>query len=446
MDQETAATLLLGIETDRLVVFCGAGLSMAPPSELPSARRLAEFCAQKYQLTTGTQLNEPERSDLEAMAVYFKRRDQLRAFFIQGLVPWGDFRGTPNCGHDALADFLACGITEFVISTNVDCLIEDAALRLGEKYFYPVVNENDLNRGGLLHKPLIKLHGCGFRDPDNTVWCVDQLTEAPVNTRIEAFKVWLRANLPQRDLLVVGFWSDWSYLNGLLEDCVSDIEPRTVILVDPGNPDELEQKAPGLWNWAQSNGVTFRHIQESGAEFLEDLRGRFSRQFLIKILQDSREMYEDISDKPYPEEVSIAANLSAIDLYCLRRDFCGEPVNDVPRLKRPVAGQMIIGAIHLLLLSSGANLSGPFYEWKGRLIRLILANGQTLSSVKRKFSNEPPSPIPVNQTVCVGAFDDGGAPLNLVRSGMHGGIVRNEPTSNWITDKDLIDEIGENQE
>jgi hypothetical protein len=42
------ASLLASMDAGRLVVVCGAGLAMAPPSNFPSARRVAEMGFDKY--------------------------------------------------------------------------------------------------------------------------------------------------------------------------------------------------------------------------------------------------------------------------------------------------------------------------------------------------------------------------------------------------------------
>jgi hypothetical protein len=48
MDPELITRLLTSIEMDRLVVVCGAGLSLSLPSKVPNAFDLAQQCATKY--------------------------------------------------------------------------------------------------------------------------------------------------------------------------------------------------------------------------------------------------------------------------------------------------------------------------------------------------------------------------------------------------------------
>ncbi len=48
MDAELGHRLLASMEQDKLVVVCGAGLSMAPPSNVPSAVVVAGQCASRF--------------------------------------------------------------------------------------------------------------------------------------------------------------------------------------------------------------------------------------------------------------------------------------------------------------------------------------------------------------------------------------------------------------
>ncbi len=56
--------------------------------------------------------------------------------------------------------------------------------------------------------------------------------------------------LPQRDVLIVGYWTDWDYLNRVLLSCLGNALPRAVVIVDPSSSEALEVKAPDLWAWA----------------------------------------------------------------------------------------------------------------------------------------------------------------------------------------------------
>ncbi|MGC2660676.1 MAG: hypothetical protein WA324_22195, partial [Bryobacteraceae bacterium] len=142
MDADLKERLLNSIEADRLVVLSGAGLSMSPPSNLPSAKELAIHCANQYRIQTGNVFPADEGENLEKLAEYYAARGELYSTFISRLIPRRRFLQHPNAGHFAIADFMASGVVECVVSTNVDFLIEDAAKSLGEPY-YPADIDGD---------------------------------------------------------------------------------------------------------------------------------------------------------------------------------------------------------------------------------------------------------------------------------------------------------------
>ena len=106
MSPDTKTRLLASMNAGRLIVLCGAGLSMAAPSSLPSARTVAERCFDKHRLESDPNLDPTLRQDLEALAEHFAGQHTLGSIFIEHLVPWPDFVRPSNAGHAAVADFL----------------------------------------------------------------------------------------------------------------------------------------------------------------------------------------------------------------------------------------------------------------------------------------------------------------------------------------------------
>lgn len=81
------------------------------------------------------------------------------------------------------------------------------------------------------------------RSPLNDLGAFSQLTEPTIATRIDKSKVWMAANLRQKDLLIVGFWSDWEYLNAVISSALGNVQPLSVTVVDLSPADVLQQKA-----------------------------------------------------------------------------------------------------------------------------------------------------------------------------------------------------------
>jgi hypothetical protein len=71
IEPKLAQQLLGSIESDRLVVFAGAGLSMASPSNVPSAAKIAKDTAAKYQLITQSDVPLGGAENLEVLADFF---------------------------------------------------------------------------------------------------------------------------------------------------------------------------------------------------------------------------------------------------------------------------------------------------------------------------------------------------------------------------------------
>jgi len=65
-DEPTLTRLLGSTEAGRLVILCGAGLSMPPPSSLWSAQRVARACYDKWlaELLASARLNAAFHSHL----------------------------------------------------------------------------------------------------------------------------------------------------------------------------------------------------------------------------------------------------------------------------------------------------------------------------------------------------------------------------------------------
>src|ERR1039457_3525597 len=169
--------LLESIIWQRLVVLCGAGLSMAPPSSLPSARALAQACAQEYQRNGLALPATVDPTNLGAVAEHFAAIGRLEGVFIQKLLrtQLAPFLRNSNGGHLAVADFLACHASELVLSTNVDVLVERSAEALQEPVPSAATSFSEAARN-VDHSPHIKLHGCIHRDLNATLWCASQLT------------------------------------------------------------------------------------------------------------------------------------------------------------------------------------------------------------------------------------------------------------------------------
>jgi len=336
MDSTYSQELMASINNGRLVVICGAGLSMAAPSSAPSASDVAARASIKFRQNTGTDVSDGYETDIEKLACLCYASPPLWAGFRDQYIEWKRFKGDPNLGHFAVADFLGCAAADCAITTNLDISIEEAAERLGEPDFQAAVEGEEMARAHD-HQPLLKIHGCVNRDRDRTLWCHDQIQGARKNAAMEAqltvWKTWLKGRLLGKDLVFVGFWSDWAHLNDILGSVLDGVQPRLVYLVDPAPADVIQAKAPGLWSLTTGEGVIFRHLQVSGAEFLDELRKILSVSFFERLFSESIGTYHSHVGIGTAPRMRLPDSLNTEQLYDLRRDTTGVAPKAVVRDK-----------------------------------------------------------------------------------------------------------------
>jgi hypothetical protein len=438
LEAEVRNRLLASMQAGRLVVLCGAGLSMAAPSSLPAAWRVANACFDRYQLEIDPAIDPAMRDDLEALAQHFVGLETLKPIFIETLVPWDQFVCRPNPGHAAVADFLITRTAAAALSANYDELIE----RSGKEYGFDFRASIDGDQATLQshrQSPLLKFHGCATIDRAETVWAPSQLETSPLRERIARSKAWMAANLRHKDLLVVGFWSDWSYLNGLFAQILDGIAPTTVTVIDPSPATVLESKAPALWELAHGDNVNFHHVQESGAEALDELRRAFSASYLRLVLAAGRSTFETMTGVACDPSWLSVDPFNADTLYDLRRDAEGVPHGKPAKLARPVNCELL-GVCHLLMRRAGAAQTSQGYVLGGKSIRVVNGAGKVLNSMKADFP-EPPV-VPATDVVVAPGAEDFSLPSNVVREGRAGDFMRPSSAARWLTLNQACEELG----
>jgi SIR2-like domain len=438
LDAEREARLLGSIEAGRLIIVCGAGLSMAAPSNLPSARSVAEACFDAYVLGIDPDCPPALRSNLEALAEHFVPIGTLKTIFIRKLVPWTRFLRPSNRGHVAIADFLLTGAAVAALSSNYDTLIEHAAWNYGAD-FRGSLDGDQARIHAADHSPLLKFHGCQQIDRDETVWAPTQLGEQPIATRIERSHVWMADQLRDKDFLVVGFWTDWSYLNAIIGQALRDVAPLSITVVDPSPTADLQTKAPDLWDVAHAEHVRFDHVRADGAIFLDELRKAYSHAFLRKVVNAGRDAYQHATGAPCPAALLALPDFDSETLYNLRRDAEGIVGSQPARRKAPIPSEPL-GLFHLLLRYAGAVATETGYNYQNRTIRVVNGANRILGSMVADFQ-EAPALVEAEITAAIGA-QDLGLPGDIVRSGSPGDIVRTATSSRWLDFESAREALG----
>lgn len=438
MNPADSARLLASMSAGRLVLLCGAGLSMAPPSSLPSALRVARMCFDEYQLKIDPLINTALRDNLEKLAEHFVGLNTLKTVFIEDLVPWKEFERPPNPGHAAVADFLITKTVVAGLSSNYDKLIERCAWDYGAD-FRGSLDGDQATVTSHKQAPLLKFHGCSHIDRGSTVWAPSQLHDPTISDRIAKSKTWMAANLRQKDLLVVGFWSDWDYLNQVLDGAVQGLDPLSVTVIDPSPSADLQTKAPGLWALAHQPQVTFSHIQESGADALDELRRAFSESYARQVLAAGSAVFVAKTGVACDPAWLTAAGLDGEALYDWRRDAEGVPAGKPAMAKSP-QNVDLLGYFHVLLRRAGAVQQPRGYTLAGQSIRVVNGAGSDISIVAKRFIEAPAAPT-ADVFVAAGSMDLG-LPSHLVRPGNAGSVVRPGSGGKWLTIEQAQMELG----
>lgn len=435
VNELTKSKLLDSMWAGRLAMFCGAGLSMGAPSTVPSAARLADQCATAYEQSSGTTLHEEMHWNIEALADYFVGRRQLESIFlgdVMARIPdFGTFFRDPNPGHEAVADFLGCCAIELNISTNVDDLIENAAELMGEPKANVALTRAEAARP-YPHNPHVKLHGCFRRDIAQTLWSTQQLNAAPFQDRVREFTEWLPGVLLERDLVFVGFWSDWSYLNQVLGGVIRQSQASRIVLVNPSDEQDLQTKARDLWDLAHHESVDFIHERQFGQDFLDELRQAYSFHFMRRLVSSGAPTFTQTTGRVAPPFRGFET-LSSRDLYEWRQDSTSTPAKKIVRKKIPDETMHRLGAMHLEMQDAGAVIEGSSYLRSGRNVRLIHGAGRLVSEVRSQYAGSP-SLISDDLVVCVGAENTAPLPDSVARGNRSDSFVRPGLSGTWMTE------------
>jgi hypothetical protein len=154
-------TLIEALRDDRLVIFVGAGASIAPPSDLPDFRRLAaDIAADAGVIATDEELDRTDilLGDLEDQhGVDVHRR-------VADII--GAEASRPNALHRAIASLAAAGPHIRIVTTNYDLHLSEALSSLGRFFIEetaPALPLGDDFAG------IVYLHGSLRRSPRQLV-------------------------------------------------------------------------------------------------------------------------------------------------------------------------------------------------------------------------------------------------------------------------------------
>jgi hypothetical protein len=249
---------------------------------------------------------------------------------------------------------------------------------------------------------------------------------------------WLSVRLLDRDLIIIGYWTDWDYLNAVLERTLGAVHPARVIVVDPADAASFEAKAPVLYRLGTSTNKPFYHVGVSGADFLARLRNAFSRSFIRRILYCGSEEYVDLTGVAPDPGIIEPPNLENKFLWSMRRDLEGRRPYE-PATERTPPDEPLLGLTLLQLRAAGAVADGAYWLLRNLRVRVLRASNQPLHRIKAAFDREIAPTIAPNIIIAVGA-ETQTLPSNIVRSRTTATIARGS-SSQWFTRTEAIQEL-----
>ncbi len=429
--------MLESLLAGRLVLLAGAGLSMAPPSNLPSAWTIAQEAKRRYDRTHGM-TRAPLSENVEEQAEYFFARGELDAVYFRTLIDAHAFAGNPNEGHIAIADLMFTGAIKSTVTTNVDVLIEAAG--------QPLFGQIEVGLDGLEVatvpsgvSPLLKIHGCRQKDSRHMVWARTQITAPPIADRIASSANWLAVNWLNRDVLIVGYWTDWDYLNAVLAQVLDQVQPTRIVVVDTAVGTDLPRKAPALHALGEKVQNGFYQVRASGADFLAALRKEFSKTFIRRVIGSGIEAFKAEKFVVPPAMLTEPPDLENHELWAMRRDLAGCPPNSPASSMEP-PNETTLGLTVLKLRNAGAVPDGPYWRLNDQRIRVLRTANELLHVVKDVRARECPPATAPDVVIAVGADPDG-LPANIARSSSGSSIARGADIR-WLTRGEATKELG----
>ncbi len=399
---------------------------MAAPSNLPSAAKIAADAKIEYDARYGG-IKPPLPVGIEDQAELFFQAKEL-GVYLREFVDQDVFAAQHNAGHTAVADLLLSHGLQAAVTTNVDILIETAGQSLMGQVFTGIEGTAVAAAPGGT-APMLKIHGCWLQERENTVWARGQLTEPPIQQRIATSATWLQNALLDKDLLIVGYSTDWDYLNQVIAQTLGAVAPASVLVVDPSLTGDFEAKAPDLAALAGRAEKGSHHLQASGADFLDALRLAFSKAFIRRAIAKGVAEFSAIAGHAPAAASQEPPDLDNDSLWRIRRDLLGCKPNRPARQPMP-HDEPAIGLTLLQLREAGGDADGPYWRIGGRTVRVIRAAGGFLHALEGEYRWDMPPISAPDLVVAVGA-EDLHLPADLVRR-PDGSIARGAGPG-WMT-------------
>lgn len=351
----------------RLVIYAGAGLSRAKPTELPSGPEVASRTYQRlaHLLPAMPSCDEHDLTSVaDAVASLAGGLPALRETVVKVV----EFTtATPNYGHRALALLLLEGAAK-VLTTNWDDCIER-----GGQPERVQVTITAVERAQMGHGALLKIHGCATR-PDTLL-----ITTAEVDEPEEWIAHEMGARLADSHVVFVGIGDVAAYVRDRLSETVAAVgNPDHVVVVGPTVAADWETTE---WALIVPDLPVDHRIEMAADEFLDMLAGAYVRSFLTDIagaVQDDDKLRTAL-DRVLPplEQLSSVAALEWFRSAAVPLGY-GSPVLAGEGIARALLALGILAAASITIEKGGAAVTPT------RRFQVLVAVGLTSASRFRR--------------------------------------------------------------
>jgi hypothetical protein len=248
----------------RLTVYAAAGVSIASPSSLPGAFKLANEVRGRLPFVD---FDRVDTGDLLGVADCVARQPNGVALLHQTILLAADFTSaTPGYAHQALGLLLAEGAST-VLTTNYDTCIER-----GSRELLPVVITDDerLDRAAAA---LLKAHGCASRG-SSLLATTAELDSPPLFAEAE-----LMARLLTDSVVFLGLGSPADYVKKSLERILHLVPTANLSVVDPN----ISDWGNSAWSTIIPGLPIDRHVASTADEFADELVRAYVSEFIARV-------------------------------------------------------------------------------------------------------------------------------------------------------------------
>lgn len=277
--------LVLGIQGKRVIFFVGAGISLASPTNIETAKELVLKLKDKFEnyewwteYFDPSRLNaegrfyngNPQYPKLEEIAELFLSRGKFR-LFIDSLMQEKTWETQPaNICHTVLSELLIEEFCEGVLTTNVDDRIETEHRHISPQSGPNVISHDDFVAAQENRNDIYKIHGCLYKCPNrkyDSVWATSQFSDDAWPKGVNFAENLIKNFCERYSLVFVGFNTCPGYLKRTLSEAIENNQNLNLYCVLPCDLASVDPEFSQMINLSED-----RFIQLRGEDFFPLVR------------------------------------------------------------------------------------------------------------------------------------------------------------------------------